>query len=147
MDLIVKLPISTGYNSILVIVDRYSKMAHFIPCSEESSAEDVANLLISNVFRLHGLPDEIVTDRGPQFVARFWAQLLGGLKIKICKSSARHPQSDGQTERVNQCLEQYLRCYVDSLQDNWTELLLLAEFSYNNPLPLSILGFYLTTRN
>ena len=132
MDLIVKLPASQGHNSILVVVDRYSKMSHFIPCKEECTSEEVANLFLSNIVRLHGLPDEVVTDRGSHFIAKFWSQFFYRLKIRCNRSSSRHPQSDGQTERVNQCLEQYLRCYVDFLQDNWVDHLLLAEFSYNN---------------
>jgi hypothetical protein len=138
MDLIVKLPVSQNFNSILVVVDRYSKMSHFIPCREECTAEDIANLFLSNIFRLHGLPDEIITDRGPQFIAKFWSQLFYRLKVNCNRSSSRHPQSDGQTERVNQCLEQYLRCHVDFLQDNWVDLLPLAEFAYNNSVHSAI---------
>jgi transposase InsO family protein len=93
--------------------------------------QDLANLSLTNIFKLHGLPKEIISDRGAQFISRFWSQLLSRLNIKSCKSSSRHSQLDSQTERVNQCLEQYLRCYVDFQQDNWVDLP-LAEFCYNN---------------
>jgi hypothetical protein len=84
------------------------------------------------VIRLHGLPDDIVSDRGPQFASRFWSCLFKLLGTKTNLSSAYHPQSDGQTERVNQILEQYLRCFINYQQDNWVDLLPLAEFTYNN---------------
>lgn len=113
MDFIVKLPTSRGYDSILVVVDRCSKMSHFIPCRESLTAADLADLLFHNVFKLHGLPDEIISDRGPQFVSTFWKQLLGRLNIDRKLASSRHPETDGQTERVNQILEQCLRCYIN----------------------------------
>jgi transposase InsO family protein len=106
MDFIVKLPRSNGYDSILVVVDRFTKMAHFIPCNETCTASKLAFLVMDNVFKLHGLPEDIVSDRGPQFVSNFWKHLLSLLSIQRNLSSARHPQSDGQTERVNQKLEQ-----------------------------------------
>lgn len=132
MDLIVKLPLSKGFDSILVVVCRFSKMAHFIPCHETVTGAEAAELFLKEIYRLHGLPKDIVTDRGPQFRSEFWRKLMLLLGVKTNLSSAFHPQSDGQTERVNQVLEQYLRCFVNYNQDNWTELLPLAEFSYNN---------------
>ncbi|XXQ39875.1 reverse transcriptase [Plasmodiophora brassicae] len=132
MDLIVKLPVSEGYDSVLVVVDRLSKMAHFIPCKESLTAVELSDLFLQQVFRLHGLPDDIVSDRGPQFVSAFWKHLLDRLDIQRNLSSSRHPESDGQTERVNQILEQYLRCYVSYMQDDWMQLLAMAEFAYNN---------------
>lgn len=132
MDFIVKLPKSSGYDSILVVVDRYSKMAHFIPCHETITSPQLADLIMINIIRLHGLPDDIVSDRGPQFISRFWKQLLHRLKVQRCLSSSRHPETDGQTERVNQILEQYLRCFINFQQDDWVDILPLVEFSYNN---------------
>ncbi|CEP01920.1 hypothetical protein PBRA_008863, partial [Plasmodiophora brassicae] len=132
MDLIVKLPVSDGYDSVLVVVDRFSKMAHFIPCKETLTAVELSDLFLQQIFRLHGLPDDIVSDRGPQFVSAFWKHLLDRLGIQRNLSSSRHPESDGQTERVNQILEQYLRCYVSYMQDDWLQLLPMAEFAYNN---------------
>jgi len=107
MDFIVKLPLSRKFDSILVVVDRFNKMAHFVPCRESSTSADLANLVFSHVFKIHGLPSSIISDRVPQFVSQFWKHLLLYLRIDRNLSSARHPQTDGQTERVNQILEQY----------------------------------------
>jgi hypothetical protein len=107
-------------------------MAHFCPTTTKVTAEDTAQLYLQYVFKHHGLPDDIVSDRGTQFTSRFTARLLDLCKIHSNKSTVFHPQSDGQTERVNQVLEQYLRIFCDYQQDNWHELLPLAEFAYNN---------------
>jgi RNase H-like domain found in reverse transcriptase/Reverse transcriptase (RNA-dependent DNA polymerase)/Integrase zinc binding domain/Chromo (CHRromatin Organisation MOdifier) domain/Integrase core domain/Retroviral aspartyl protease len=132
MDYIVELPPSNGYNAVYVCVDRLTKMAHFSPTTTEITAEETANLYLQHIFKHHGLPTDIVSDRGPQFTAKFTAKLLELLDIKGNKSTAFHPQSDGQTERVNQVLEQYLRIFCDYQQENWCQLLPLAEFAYNN---------------
>ena len=132
VDLITQLPESDGYNAICVVVDRLSKRAHFYPIVNEFSAKDLANLLYERVWTQHGLPLQIISDRGTQFAAELfqeWCKLLG---IESSMSTAYHPQTDGQTERVNQTLEQYLRCYVAELQDDWSRLLSSAEFAYNN---------------
>ena len=134
MDFITDLPKSNGHDAILVVVDRFSKMAHFIPCSKKISAKTTAKLILQHIVKLHGLPRDIVTDRGPQFHSKFWKNLFGLLGTKVSLSSAFHPQSDGQSERVNQILEQYLRCTINYLQSNWCEALPLAEFSYNNTI-------------
>ena len=132
MDFITDLPLSNGSDSVLVVVDRLSKMAHFIPCTKDITSEQTALLVFQNVIRLHGLPDNIISDRGPQFASRFWSRIFGLLGTDINLSSAFHPQTDGQSERVNQVLEQYLRCTINYQQDNWTDLLPTAEFAYNN---------------
>ena len=132
MDFIVKLPQSNSFDSILVVVCRRTKMAHFIPCNEKNNASQIADLFMKNIFKLHGLPENIVSDRGPQFTSKFWKLLFERFNVKINLSSAYHPQTDGQTERVNQCLEQYLRVYTNYQQNNWSQLLSYAEFSYNN---------------
>lgn len=137
MDMIVKLPLSKGFDSIFVVVCRLTKQAHFIPCNESISALDLAEIYISNIFKHHGLPDDIISDRGPIFRSKFWQTLLEKLKVQPKLSSAFHPQTDGQTERVNQCLEQYLRCYVSYSQDDWVNYLPIAEFSYNNTMSTS----------
>ena len=134
MDFITDLPPSNSFDSIFVVVDRLTKMAHFVPCKKTSSSEDTARLFLDNVYRYHGLPDDIVSDRGTQFVSKFWRCLFEILKVDIKLSSAFHPQTDGQTERVNQVLEQYLRCSINYQQDDWTAYLPLAEFAYNNTL-------------
>jgi hypothetical protein len=132
MDFIVKLPKSQGYDSILVFVCKRTKQAHFIPCNETIDAVGTAKLFLAHIYKIHGLPLTIISDRGPQFRSAFWKSLMTSLGIKLNMSSAYHPQTDGQTERVNQTLEQYLRCFVNYHQDNWTDLLPLAEFAYNN---------------
>ena len=132
MDFIVKFPASSGYDSVFVVVDRLTKMAHFIPCNESMTSEDLAQLFLDKIFRLHGLPDSIISDRGSVFTSAFTQSLCRLLGIKHLKSTAYHPQTDGQTERVNQILEQYLRIYVNYQQDDWVNLLPLAEFAYNN---------------
>jgi Integrase zinc binding domain/RNase H-like domain found in reverse transcriptase/Chromo (CHRromatin Organisation MOdifier) domain/Integrase core domain len=132
MDFIVELPPSQGYDAIYVCVDRLTKMAHFIPTNSDVTAEQTADLYLKWVFKNHGLPIDIVSDRGTQFVSKFSRRLLELLDIKGNRSTAYHPESDGQTERVNQTLEQYLRIYCDFHQDDWSQLLPLAEFVYNN---------------
>ena len=132
LDFITDLPLSSGFDCILVVVDRFTKMAHFEPCTKSITAKGCVNILLRTVFKLHGIPDEIISDRGPQFVSKFWNSLLNALGTKAKLSSAFHPETDGQTERVNQILEQYLRCTVNYEQNNWKEILPLAEICYNN---------------
>src|SRR6516164_9145336 len=131
-DFIVKLPQAQGFDSILVTVCRATKQAHFIPTTEEISARGTAILFKENVWKLHGLPEEIVTDMDPRFASNFMKELNSILGIKIKLSTPYHPQSDGQTERVNQELEQYLRLFISHQQDDWPLWLSMAEFSYNN---------------
>ena len=112
-DFIVKLPLSRGYDSILVVYDRLTKMAYFIPMTEKMSAEGLAVLFWDHVWKLHGLSESIISDRGAQFAAGLMKELNGMLEIETKLSTAFHPQTDGQTERANQELEQYLRMFVD----------------------------------
>ncbi|KAJ1578391.1 hypothetical protein NDA11_005217 [Ustilago hordei] len=132
MDLIEQLPPSSGFTAILVVVDRLTKMATFVPTTNTLDAPELAKLFLRHVYSKHGLPTSIVSDRGSEFTSHFWRSLSALLGIENHFSSAYHPQSDGQTERVNQVLEQYLRGYSNHLQTNWSDLLPLAEFSYNN---------------
>ena len=132
VDFVTGLERSRSYDAIMVVVDRLSKMRHFIPCRAECSAAAAANLFVNHVWKLHGLPSSVVSDRGPQFVSRFWRYLARRLMIQANLSTAYHPQSDGQTERLNAILEQYLRSYVTYLQDDWADWLALAEFATNN---------------
>jgi transposase InsO family protein len=111
-DMIVKLPQSNGYDSILVIIDHFSKMAHLIPTNKSITAVGIAKLYLDNVFCLHGLPKEWTTDRGPQFVSQVIREIHKMLGIKTSISTAYHPQSDGQTERINQEIEAYLRHFI-----------------------------------
>ncbi|MBW0557061.1 hypothetical protein O181_096776 [Austropuccinia psidii MF-1] len=132
MDFITQLPLSNNFDSILVVVDRFSKMAIFIPTYGTITALDLAQIFISHVFSKHGLPVSIVSDRGSLFVSSFWTQLCQQLKISRDLLTAFQPKTDGQTERVNQILEQYLWMYVSYHQDDWYTWLPLAEFAYNN---------------
>ena len=131
-DFITKLPLAQEYNSILVVVDRFTKMAHFMPTTEKTTAEGLARLFRDNVWQLHGLPESIISDRSPQFVAGLMRELNKMLGIKTKLSTAFHLQTDGQTERMNQELEQYLRMFIDHCQKQWPEWLGTAEFAYNN---------------
>jgi transposase InsO family protein len=112
MDFIMDLPSVKAKDSILVVVDRFTKMAHFTPCSKSITAEETVQLILDKTVRLHGLPEEIVSDRGPQFASKFWQRLFELLGVDIRLSSAFHPETDGQTERTNQTFKQYLRCTV-----------------------------------
>ncbi|KAJ9509948.1 hypothetical protein QJQ45_011453 [Haematococcus lacustris] len=139
MDLITKLPPGEhGFDAIAVFVDRLSKMVHFVPCRESMNAESFARLFIDNVFKHHGVPREIISDRGSHFTNHFWASIMTILGVKECKSSAYHPQSDGQTERYNRTLEEMLRHYISPAQSDWPFFLSLAEFAVNNSWQESI---------
>jgi len=107
-------------------------MVHFIPTTEKTLAEGLARLFRDNVWKLHGLPESIISDRGPQFVAGLMRELNEMLGIKSKLSTVFHSQTDRQTERVNQELEQYLRMFIDHRQEQWPEWLGTAEFAYNN---------------
>ena len=115
MDFVTGLLSTEGYDTICVIVDRFMKQCHLIPCTTMIDAEGIAELFIKEVFRLHGLPQMVTSDRGHQFVAAFWKCLCKRLDIQPRLSSPYHPQTDGQTERLNALMEQYLRCYVNYL--------------------------------
>ena len=113
MDLIVGLPkTQNGHDSIWVIVDQLPKVAHFILVRTEYKGNKLAQLYIDNILRLYGVPSRIVSDRGTQFIAQFWKSLHKALGTRLDYSSAYHPQTDGQTERVNQILEDMLRACV-----------------------------------
>lgn len=132
MDFITDLPPCEGYDSIMVIVDRLSKQAHFIPCMKTLTAPDTAKLYFREIYRHHGFPDSIISDRDPKFVSHFWRELHRRLGTKLRMSSTAHPQTDGQTENKNQFLEQYIRCFTSYQQDDWVDLLPTAEFALNS---------------
>jgi len=112
-DFITKLPLAQGYDAILVVVDQLTKMAHFVPTTERTSTEGLARLFRDNIWKLHGLPDSIISDRGPQFAVGIMKELNHMLGIETKLLTAFHPQTDGQTERMNQELEQYLQMFID----------------------------------
>ena len=130
-DLITQLPKSSGYDAIFVVVDRLTKQAHFIPTTSSVDSPGIAELFLSSVWKLHGTPQEVISDRGPQFAAKFLRQVFKRLGIRSALSTAYHPQTDGQTERVNQELEQYLRAFINFRQSDWASLLPMAEFAHN----------------
>jgi len=138
VDFIMKLPLAQEYDSILVVVDRLTKIVHFIPITEKTSAEGLARLFRDNVWKLHRLPESIISDRGPQFATGLIRELNEILEIKSKLSTAFHPQTDGQMERVNQELEQYLRMFINHRQEQWPEWLGTTEFAYNNKMYLSM---------
>ena len=133
MDFIVDLPrTKRGHTAILVIVDRMTKRVILIATTTTVTAVETAQLFFDHVFRYHGLPRTIVSDRDPRFTSKFWSTLFKLVGTRLALSSARHPQTDGQTERVNRTLEQMLRAYVNFDMDNWDTLLTPAEFAINN---------------
>jgi hypothetical protein len=134
MDFITKLPISEGNDMIMVVVDRLTKYAYMIPTTETIDARQMANLLLRYVFTNHGTPTKITSDRDKLFTSNMWQSLADQLGIEHRLSTAYHPQTNGQTERVNQTLEQYLRHYVNFQQDDWAGLLPMAQFAYNNAM-------------
>ncbi|WVZ96866.1 hypothetical protein U9M48_042449 [Paspalum notatum var. saurae] len=139
MDFIVGLPrTSKGYDSIWVIIDRFTKSAHFIPVKTTYRTKQYTELYISRIVSLHGVPLTITSDRGSLFVSRFWEQLQTALGTKLIRSSAYHPQTSGQVERVNQILEDMLRACALTYSTKWDECLPLAEFAYNNSYQKSL---------
>ena len=139
MDFVVGLPrTAKGYDSIWVIVDRLTKSAHFLSVDIRYSAKKYAKLYFDQVVTLHGVSLTIVSDRGLVFVSRFQEQLQKCLGTRLLRSSAYNPQTNGQTERVNQVLEDILRACAISYPEKWNECLTLAEFSYNNSYQESI---------
>jgi hypothetical protein len=113
MDVVTGVPSSNGFDAIWVVVDCLTKLRHFAPYSTTMDAEGLAELFLSNIFHLHGLPETIVSDRRPQFASCFWKHLCNALKIEPHLSTAFHPETDSQTEHVNAIMEQYLRAYVN----------------------------------
>jgi hypothetical protein len=139
MDFIVGLPCTqAGYDSIWVIVDRLTKVAHFIPVKTTYSGAKLAELYMSRIVCLHGVPKKIMLDRGSQFTSKFWEKLHESMDTKLNFSSAYHPQIDGQTERTNQILEDMLRACALKYGKSWDTSLPYVEFSYNNSYQASI---------
>ena len=132
MDFIEKLPSSSGFDTILVIVDRLSKQGIFISTHDTITSAELARLFVTHVFSKHGVPSHVTSDRGSEFVSHFFCSLGTALDMRLHFTSGYHPEANGQAERTNQTLEQYLRIYCNYQQDNWSELLPLAEFAYNN---------------
>jgi hypothetical protein len=136
-DLVTDLPESDGFTAVAVFVDRYTKMVHFAPCTKEVTAMEYARLFIDHVFRLHGLPEVIISDRDPRFTSKFWRSLFDMLGTDLRFSTAFHPQTDGQSERVIQTLENFLRPFVERDPRRWAQQLSLAEFAANNAISVA----------
>jgi len=132
MDFVVELPLSSRHDMVMTVVDSVSKRVHFIPTHITVTAEGAARLFLHQVWKLHGLPKYVVSDHRPQFIARFTRELYRLLGIKLVSSIAWHPQTNGQMECVNQELDQYLWLFVNERQNDWYDLLPMAEFQYNN---------------
>ena len=133
MDLITDLPPVEGFDSILVVVDQgLSKGVILIPCTKTLTAEGAAQLLLDNLYKRFGLPDRIISDRGPQFATRAFQEIMKLLGITSVLTTAYHPQSDGATERVNQEIKAYLSIYCSSHPEEWLKSLTILEFTYNN---------------
>jgi hypothetical protein len=139
MDFIVGLPtMQSGYDSIWVIVDHFLKVAHFISVKTIYKGAKLAELYITRIVCLHGVPKKIVSDRGTQFTSRIWEKLPEAMDTRLNFSSAYHPQTDGQTERVNQILEDMLRVYALKDSKSWEKCLPYVESSYNNSYQKSL---------
>ena len=132
IDFVIELPLSSSHDAVMIVVDSVLKQAHFIPTHTTVTAKGVARLFLHQVWKLYGLPKCIISDHRPQFVAYFTKELYCLLGIKLASSIAWHPQTDGQTECINQELDQYLQLFVNKWQDDWYDLLPLAEFQHNN---------------
>jgi len=132
MDFIEKLPSSSGFDTILVIVDRLLKQAIFIPTHNTITSAELACLFVIHVFSKHGVPSHVTSDRGSEFVSHFFCSLGTALDMRLHFTSGYHLEANGQAEWTNQTLEQYLCVYCNYQQNNWSKLLPLAEFAYNN---------------
>jgi outer membrane protein assembly factor BamD (BamD/ComL family) len=138
VDFITGLPENNGCNAILTVCCRKTKQVHAIPTTTETSAASLAKLYQDHVWRLRGMLETTISNGGPQFAANFMRELARLLEIKLKIATAYHPQTDGQTEEMNQELEQYLRLFVNHHQSDWVQWLPVAEFSYNNKIQTSM---------
>ena len=132
MDFIEGLPSSEGKNAIMVVMDKFTKYGHFIALSHPYTAQVIAQLFLDHFYKFHGLPAVIITDRDKIFTSIFWKELFKKLGVQVLMSTTYHPQTDGQTERVNQCLETYLRCMTMHQPKRWFHWLSLAQWWYNS---------------
>src|SRR5258708_1670779 len=134
MDFIEQLLTSEGNTAILVIVDCLTKQSLFIPTHDSIDSPELTQLFLTHVFSKHGTPSHVTSDRGSEFISHFFRSLSKLLQMELHFTSGYHLEGDGQTECLNQVLEQYLRVYTNYQQDNWSSLLPLAEFAYNNAM-------------
>ncbi|MCO5558341.1 hypothetical protein L7F22_011922 [Adiantum nelumboides] len=133
MDLVTGLPKTTGnYDSIFVIVAKLTKVAHLIPVKQTAIAVDIAQVFVKEIVRLHGIPTRIISDRDAKFTSKFWQAMFQSLGTQLNLSTAYHPETDGQTERVNQVIEDMLQAYCNQQPQKWIKFLHLVEFAYNS---------------
>lgn len=133
MDFVTGLPKTSGnYDSIFVVVDKLTKVAHLIPVKQTATAHDIAQVFVREIVRLHGIPARIISDRDAKFTSKFWQAMFQSLGTRLNLSSAYHPETDGQTERVNQVIEDMLRAYCNQQPQRWLKFLPLVEFAYNS---------------
>jgi hypothetical protein len=132
IDFIEGLPKYEGYSVILVVVNHLTNYAHFMPLKHPYTASSVAQVFFNNVVKLHGVPRTILSDKDKVFTNTFWKELFRLLDTQLCMSSSYHDQTDGQSKRVNQCLETYLRCAISSTPKQWLKWLSLPELWYNS---------------
>lgn len=138
MDFIVSLPPSNSYSNILVVVDRLTKGAHFIPLASPMTALSVARAFSKFVVKHHGIPQSIVSDRDSIFLSSYWKEVFKMQGTQLKHSTSYHPQTDGQSEVVNRCLQQYLKCFASSKPSQWSQYVHLAEIWYNSSFHSSI---------
>ncbi|TYH01630.1 hypothetical protein ES288_A09G074600v1 [Gossypium darwinii] len=139
MDFVTSLPLTPRKKDVVwVVVNRLTKLAHFIPVHTDYSLDKLAELYIAKIVRLHEVPISIISNRDPRFTSRFWKKLQEALGMKLNFSTAFHPQTDGQSKRVIQILEDMLRCCVLEFEGSWEKYLPLVEFAYNNSHQSSI---------
>ena len=135
--MVTNLPESKGYTAVVVFIDELTKWVHFAPCTKEVTASDYARIFVDTVFRHHGLPEVIISDRDPRFTSKFWTTLFELLGTDLRFSTAFHPQMDGQSEVMIRTLENFLRPYVERNPASWVKQLLLVEFIANNTVNAS----------
>lgn len=131
LDFIEGLPKSKSFDTILVVIDKLTKYAHFIPITHPYTAMSVAQAFLNHIYKLHGLPQVIISDRDKNFTSTLWQEIFRLSETTLNMSSSYHPQTNGQTERLNQCLETFLRCMVNACPKRWAQWLSLAEYWYN----------------
>jgi transposase InsO family protein len=131
MDFVKRLPLSGNADSVLIVVDKFTRYAHFLPLKHPYTTETVARVFLDNIYKLHGMPQAIISGRDKIFTSSFWRELFSLTQVQLCMSTTYHPQFNGQTEKVNRCMKTYLRCFVNACHKKWMKWLSLAEFWYN----------------
>ena len=139
MDFVTGIPkVTGGFDSIFVIVDKLTKITHIIPMKTTSTVADIAHLFVKEIIKLHGLPARIISDRDAKFTSKFWQALFQSVETQLNLNSVYHPKIDGQTEQVNQVIEDMLRSYCNQQPRQWLKFLPLVEFAYNSSFHKSL---------